>query len=124
MPKKVLAIGIDPSFVDYMAMPQFTPEMFRSYIEAQIERVRSLGYDVTSCLIDLGETAEAVTSKALRSDQFDCVLIGAGLRQPGERLLLFEKIINLVHQHAPSARICFNSNPADSLEAVQRWIMP
>ena len=124
MPKKVLAIGIDPSFVDYMAMPQFTPEMFRNYIDAQLERMRAAGFDVTSCLIDLGETAEAVTSKALRSDQFDCVLIGAGLRQPGERLLLFEKIINLVHQHAPSARICFNSNPADSLEAVQRWIMP
>ncbi|MGH9811007.1 MAG: hypothetical protein ACRD9W_27810, partial [Terriglobia bacterium] len=28
MTKKVLAIGIDPSFVDYTAMPQFTPEIF------------------------------------------------------------------------------------------------
>ena len=28
MTKKVLAIGIDPSFVDYTAMPRFTPEMF------------------------------------------------------------------------------------------------
>jgi hypothetical protein len=29
MPKKVLAIGIDPVFVDFTAMPQFTPQMFR-----------------------------------------------------------------------------------------------
>jgi len=124
MPKKVLAIGIDPAFVDYTAMPQFTAEMFRGYIDAQLERVRDAGFEVTGCLIDLGETAESVTTQALRSQEFDCVLVGAGLRQPGERLLLFERIINLVHRHAPQARICFNSNPADSLEAVQRWIAP
>ena len=120
--KTVLAIGIDPVFVDYTALPQFTPEMFRSYIDAQLERVRGMGYDVTSCLIDLGDTAEAVTADALKSRDFDCVLIGAGLRQPGERLLLFERIINLIHRLAPKASICFNTTPADTAEAVQRWV--
>lgn len=124
MPKKVLAIGIDPAFVDFTTTPQFTPEMFQSYINAQIERIRALGYDVTSCLIDLGDTAEAVATKALRSQQFDCVMIGAGLRQPGERLILFEKVINLIHRLAPQASICFNTNPADSADAVRRWITP
>jgi hypothetical protein len=123
MSSKVIAIGLDPSVVDYAAVPQFTPEIFRGYIEAQIKRVRSLGYDVTSCLVDLGETAEAVTAKALNSERFDCVLIGAGLRQP-DRLLLFEKILNLVHRLAPQASICFNTTPADTAEAVQRWIAP
>src|ERR1700759_1113355 len=118
--KTVLAIGIDPVYVDYTALPQFTPEMFRSYIDAQLERVRGLGYDVTNCLIDLGDTAEAVTSEALKSKSFDCVLIGAGLRQPGERLLLFERIINLIHVLAPNARISFNTTPAASVEAVPR----
>jgi len=103
--KSVLAIGIDPVFVDYTALPQFTPEMFRSYIDGQIERVRRLGYDVTSCLIDLGDTAQAVAGEALRSRDFDCVLIGAGLRQSPERLLLFETIINLIHRLAPKASI-------------------
>ena len=120
--KSVLAIGIDPGFVDFTALPQFTPEMFRSYIDAQIEKVRSMGYDITSCLIDLGDTAEAVTSEALKSRDFDCVLIGAGLRQPPERLLLFEKVINLIHRLAPNAAICFNTTPADTTEAVQRWV--
>jgi len=124
MPKKVLAIGIDPAFVDFTAMPQFTAEMFQNYIDAQLDRVREAGYEVTSCLIDLGETAEAVTTKALSSENFDCVLIGAGLRQPGERLPLFEKILNLVHRRAPRASICFNTTPADSAEAVQRWVAP
>jgi hypothetical protein len=120
--KTVLAIGIDPVFVDYTALPQFTPEMFRRFIDAQIERVRGMGYDITSCLIDLGDTAEAVTAEALKSRDFDCVLIGAGLRQPGERLLLFETIINLIHRLAPNAAICFNTTPADTAEAVQRWV--
>jgi hypothetical protein len=39
-------------------------------------------------------------------------------------LLLFEKIINLAHRLAPHASICFNSNPADSVQAVQRWLAP
>ena len=120
--KTVLAVGIDPVFVDYTALPQFTPEMFRAYIDAQLERVRGLGYDVTDCLIDLGDTAAAVTSEALKSKSFDCVLIGAGLRQPRERLLLFERIINLIHRLAPAAAICFNTTPADTAEAVQRWV--
>jgi len=124
MPKKVLAIGIDPAFVDFTTTPRFTPEMFQSYIDAQLDRIRALGYDVTGCLIDLGNTAEAVAAKALTSENFDCVLIGAGLRQPGERLLLFEKIVNLIHELAPGARICFNTTPADSVEAVRRWIAP
>ena len=124
-PKKVLAIGIDPAFVDYAMLPQFSPDVFRSYIDTQLECVRAAGFEVTSCLIDLGETAETVTMKALGSDRFDCVLIGAGLRQGGsDRLLLFEKILTIVHAQAPNAHICFNTTPADSSQAVQHWIKP
>ena len=122
--KTVLAIGIDPSVVDFSALPGLTAELVENYIEAQIERLRSRGYEAESCLIDLGDTAEAVAATALRSKRWDCVVIGAGLREPPERLLLFEKIINLVHALAPEARICFNTTPADTAEAVQRWIAP
>ena len=76
-----------------------------------------------SCLIDLGDTADAVAA-ALRSKPFDCIVIGAGLRQSAPQLLLFEKIINLVHALAPNAKICFNRNPSDTAEAVQRWLSP
>jgi hypothetical protein len=96
----------------------------RHYIEAQLLRLRDLGYEVTSCLIDLDATAEAGVTAAMRDERFDCIVIGAGLREPKERLLLFEKVLNLVHQLAPDAAICFNSTPADTAEAVQRWIDP
>ena len=122
--KTVLAIGIEPSFADFSAFPHLTPALVSQFIETQIEKLRAIGYDAESCLIDLGDTAEAVTVAALRSKHPDCVVIGAGLREPAERLLLFEKIVNLVLIHAPHARICFNTTPADTVEAVQRWIRP
>jgi hypothetical protein len=77
--KSVLAIGIEPSLVDFSAFPGLTAELVTSYIKAQIEQLRAMGYDADSCLIDLG---------------------------------------------APQTRICFNTTPADTAEAVRRWVEP
>ena len=44
-----------------------------------------------------------------------------GVRAPAQ-LPLLEKVINLVHARALAAKICFNTNPADSAEAAQRWV--
>ncbi|MGY4366205.1 hypothetical protein ACVW1A_002270 [Bradyrhizobium sp. LB1.3] len=101
MTKRVLAIGIEPGNADYSAFPQLTPELVRDYIDAQLLRLRDLGYEVTSCLIDLDAAAEAGVTAALRDESFDCIVIGAGLREPKERLLLFEKVLNLVHRLTP-----------------------
>lgn len=121
MPKSVLALGLDPKFADFSQMPGLTPALIQAFIDSQLARVRALGYEVESCLVDLGETAEAVTAKHLATRNFDCVVVGAGLSAK-EHLLLFEKLLNLVHAQAPGAKICFNSSPADTAEAVQRWI--
>jgi len=86
------------------------------------EEVEPVRIAAVSCLIDLGETAEGVAAQVLKSNIFNCVVTGAGLRQPPSQLLLFEKIINLVHTLAPTAKMCFNTTPTDTLEAVQRWI--
>lgn len=121
MSRTVLALGLDPQFADYTEMPGLTPAMVRAYIDQQIEVIRTLGYKVETCYVDAGETAESVLDLLLEGRTFDCVLIGAGLRAAAH-LLLFEKLLNLIHEKAPRSRLCFNSNPADSAEAVQRWI--
>jgi hypothetical protein len=121
MRKSVLALGLDPIFADFTECPELTPEVIRAFIDSQLERLAGLGYVVHSCLVDLGETAEAVLAEYLKSQSFDCVVIGAGLRAP-KQLLLFEKLLNLVHTQAPDAKICFNTTPADTAEAVQRWL--
>lgn len=99
----------------------FSPAVVRAYLDAQVERIRALGHEAESCLVDFGETAEAVLTDQLRKRTFDCVMIGAGVRAP-EQLMLFEKLLNVVHVLAPRAKICFNTSPADSAEAVQRWV--
>ena len=74
------------------------------------------------CLTDFGETAEAVVEGVLKQKQFDCILIGAGVRGVPSNFLLFEKLINVVHEHAAQAKLCFNTLPSDTAEAVKRWI--
>ena len=118
----VLAIGLDPAAMDPADLSGFTPELVRAYIDAEIARLGDQGLEVQSCLIDLGETAELQVERVLRSRRFDCIVIGAGLREPPERLLLFERVLNLVHRLAPGSRIAFNTNPGDTAEAAQRWI--
>jgi hypothetical protein len=119
----VLALGLDPNYADLRSMPNLTSEVVRAFIDSQLERLRILGYEVDSCLVDSGQTAENVLKESLRKREFDCVMIGAGLRAP-EYLLLFESLLNVVHAQAPKAKICFNTTPADSAEAVQRWVQP
>jgi len=115
----VLALGLDPNFADVASMLGLTPALVRTYLDSQVQRIRALGYDVDNCFVDSAATAEAVLKDTLSKREYDCVMIGAGLRT-SDRLILFEKLINIVHLHAPSARICFNTTPADSAEAVHR----
>jgi hypothetical protein len=58
----------------------------------------------------------------LEQKRFDCILIGAGVRANPSNFLLFEKLINVVHEHAPQAKLCFNTMPSDTAAAVKRWL--
>jgi hypothetical protein len=77
---------------------------------------------VENCLTDFGETAEAVVQSHLKQKRWDCIMIGAGVRANPSNFLLFEKLVNVVHEHAPQAKLCFNQLPHDTAEAVKRWI--
>ena len=122
---RVLLVGLDPAGLDYSRapIPGMTEEILTAALEAENAKLTTLGYDVRMLYIDTGKTAEAVTREALVQGHYDCVLIGAGLRLVPDHFLLFEKIVNVVHAHAPvSVRICFNTRPNDTAEAVQRWV--
>jgi hypothetical protein len=93
-----------------------------SAIRADSEQLRSLGYEADTCLTDFGNTAERVLEETLRRKSYDCVMIGAGIRIIPSSFLLFEKLINVVHSSAPQAKLCFNTKPSDTAEAVMRWI--
>lgn len=118
----VVLIGLIPELVDFTAIPEMNAAKVRALIESEEKRFEEEGFDAHHLLVDLGETAEAVIRAKLAERTFDAVIIGAGVRVPPPYLLLFEKILNVVHEHAPRSRICFNTTPADSLAAVRRWI--
>ena len=120
--KSVLVIGFEPTLLDYTTIPDLDAAKVMSGLKADETRLRNLGYEVELCLHDLGETAEAVVRDRLRQKQFDCIVIGAGVRTIPKYFILFEKLINVVHEHAPRAKLCFNTKPSDTAEAVQRWI--
>jgi hypothetical protein len=121
---RVLLVGLEPEIVDYSKspVPGLTAAKVRAAVDADCAKLETLGYRVKSLYVDDGKTAEAVLTDALTST-YDCIMIGAGLRIVPPYFLLFEKLINVVHRHAPaSTKLCFNSNPADTAEAVKRWV--
>ncbi|HEU4940803.1 MAG TPA: hypothetical protein VFT97_04230 [Candidatus Eisenbacteria bacterium] len=123
--KTVLVIGLDPSLIDF-SEPGYPPGMNEAKVLAGLksseDELTRLGYRVQMCMTDFGETAEAVVQRQLEQKRFDCVLIGAGVRTNPSNFLLFEKLINVVHQHAPQAKFCFNTLPSDTAEAVKRCL--
>ena len=120
--KSVLMIGLHPDVVDYSRWPNLTASKLKAALRADEAKLNDLGYQASICFIDRGETAEKVVKEMLDNQNYDCIMIGAGVRTDTEHVILFEKLINLVHQHAPNAKICFNTGPTDSADAVQRWV--
>ncbi len=122
--KNVMSIGLHPDVVNYALFPGLSKDKLTSDLKAQEEELQKLGFDTTFCLVDLGATAEHVARAALQAKSYDAVVIGAGVRFPPPHLPLFEKLVNVVHEFAPKARICFNTRADDTAEAIQRWVQP
>jgi len=119
--KSVLVIGLDPTLIDF-SQPGYAPGMDATKVLAGLksseDELTRLGYSVQMCLTDFGDTAEAVVQSVLKQKRFDCILIGAGVRTNPSNFILFEKLINVVHEHAPQAKLCFNTLPSDTAAAV------
>ena len=125
--KSVLVIGLEPILIDFSgpefaAFPGINAAQVLAGLNAAIAELTNLGYDAQLCLTDFGETAETVVQDHLKRRRFDCVLIGAGIRTIARHFLLFEKLVNVAHAHAPQAKLCFNTKPTDTTEAARRWL--
>lgn len=125
--KSALLIGLDPELIDFTspdfaAFPGMTAAKVLEGLGAAVEGMKTLGYEAQNCLVDFGETAVETVTAELKSRHFDFIMIGAGVRTAPSNFILFEKLINVVHEYAPNSKICFNTKPSDTLEALQRWI--
>jgi hypothetical protein len=123
--KRVLFIGFDPATVDFSdpaLPPGMTLEKIQAGIDVALADIVARGWDPQLCLIKPDETALPTVESRLARETYDCVVVGAGVRLPPSRLVLFEALVNAVHNGAPQAAIAFNTRPEDSGAAAARWI--
>jgi hypothetical protein len=127
MPQSVLIIGEDPALIDFSA-PGVPPDMDADKVMRGLNRSRSrlerAGYEARILLTKDAETVEAQVSEALRDHHYDVVVIGAGLRILPPMAEQFERLMNVLHEQAPHAKLAFNSQPDDSDKAALRWLSP
>jgi hypothetical protein len=117
---RVLVIGLDP----YRVPGPWDPAPVADAIAVGMARFADAGVGVESCLfgLDGSDDIEAVVTEALDRRPWEVVVVGGGVRKAEDRLELFERIVNLVHRHAPDAAIAFNSAPEGTFEAAARWL--
>jgi hypothetical protein len=114
---RVLVIGLDP-----VRIPGYDPEPVVAAIERGRRRFDELGAPADLCLVAPDDEPEAAITAALAGGDFACVVIGGGIRKDEPLLGLFERVVNLVREHAPNAAIAFNSTPDDMADAALRWL--
>ena len=114
---RVLVIGLDPAKIQ-----GWDPEPVKAAIARGQDRFEDLGIDGDFCLLALDENPEGAIVEALTGNDYACVVIGGGIRTHEPLLEFFEKVVNLVRQHAPDAAIAFNSSPEDTADAALRWL--
>jgi hypothetical protein len=99
-----------------------TAEKIHAGVKLALVDMERRGWLAENCFISPDEAAIALVERRVGSGHYDCVVIGAGLRLPSNRLSLFEAVINAVRRGAPQTAIAFNTRPEDSGAAAARWI--
>ena len=122
---RVVLVGYDPETVDFSdpaLPPGMNAEKIRAGIEVARQQFAEQGWEADVILIRPDETAGPTVESRLASKNYDCVVIGAGIRLPPQRVEVFEAVINAVHRAAARAPIAFNTRPEDSAQAAARWL--
>jgi hypothetical protein len=122
---RILLLGLDPDTVDYSdpaLPPGMTAEKVRAGIAVALKQFTDRGWESDVGFIAPDETAGPTLARQLRSTNYDCVVIGGGVRLPPRNLTLLEVVINAVRKTAPGAAIAFNTRPDDSADAAARWV--
>ena len=122
---RILMLGLDPETVDFSdpaLPPGMTVEKVHAGIAVALKQFTERGWEADLGFIRPDETAVPTLERQLASKNYDCVVIGAGVRLPPRGLALFEAVINAVHKAAPGAAIAFNTRPDDSADAAARWL--
>ncbi len=122
---RILLLGLEPEAVDYSdpaLPPGMNAEKIRAGIAVAVKGFTDRGWESDVGYLLPDESAGPTVERLLRSTNYDCVVIGGGVRVPPRNLALFEVVINAVRKAAPGAAIAFNTRPDDSADAAARWV--
>lgn len=122
---RILFVGQQPETVDFSdpsLPPGFNAEKINEGIRIAEATMTDRGWMGDLCMIAPDDSGVAVLAAQLAKGDYDCVVIGGGLRLPPKGLAFFERVVNAIHQGAPKAAIAFNTRPQDTAEAAARWI--
>jgi hypothetical protein len=123
--KQVMLVGLDPATVDFSdpaLPPGMSAEKIHAGVKVALADMAGRGWQAENCFINPDETAVPTVERRLAEGRYDCVVIGAGVRLPPGRLVLFEALVNAIHRAAPGAAVAFNTRPEDTGAAAARWI--
>ncbi len=122
---RVLLLGLVPETIDLSdpaLPPGMTPEKIHAGIAVAQQQFAERGWEGDVGLFRPDETAGPMVERLVASKNYDCVVVGAGVRLPPRGLALLEVVINAIRKAAPNAVIAFNTRPDDSADAAARWV--
>lgn len=121
----VLSIGLHPSAIDYSRYPGLDEATLTARIEAGESALRAAGFDLVSCQLPADpDAAETKLRECASTGSFRVAMIGAGVRMAAEHTLLFERLVNVITEISPGIRLCFNTSPETTIDALRRWVDP
>ncbi len=92
------------------------------------EKLRSLGFQATNFVLTNDDAGDARLIEELKQGEYDGVAIGGYINGQDavnfpateETTAWFNRILNIVHAHAPSSKIILVRGPQDVVPAIER----
>jgi hypothetical protein len=95
------------------------------------DTLRSLGFRATNFALTDDADGDARLVRALKQGEYDGVAIGGYINgqdpeSPAteQTTFWFNRVLNLIHAQAPTAKIILVRNPSDALPAIERVLGP
>ena len=96
------------------------------------EKLRSLGFQATAFALTNDDAGDARLVSELERARYDGVAIGGYINgqdavnfpATAETTVWFNRILNIVHAHAPSSKIILVRGPEDVVPAIERVLEP
>src|SRR6185295_17214470 len=92
---RVLLVGLDPATVDFSdpaLPPGMSAEKIHAGVKVALADMAARGWLAENCFITPHASAVPAVERRLAEGRYDCVVIGAGVRLPPSRLVLFEAL--------------------------------